>query len=111
VLASTSRDRELLLQRGDFLFVHFSRMSFAVIDNEALNPVDEGLLGAQAVAARAHEHPHLLEQFGLARRSRMRLDSHRLLTGSLYDIMSPSFNSELDEELFVISYEYPSTSR
>jgi hypothetical protein len=86
-------------------------VTFAVEENETADPIQLKLLGAQAVAARAHEHPHLLKQFRLARRSSIRLDSHRLLTGSVYDIMYASFNPELDEKLFVTSYEYSSTSR
>src|SRR5262249_13011322 len=46
---------------------------------ELYAPIQVSLLGAQAVAARAHEHPHLLKQFGFARRGRMQLNSHRVI--------------------------------
>jgi hypothetical protein len=67
VLASTSRDRELLLQRGDFLFGHFTWMPFAVVDDDALNPVNVGLLGADIVMFAADDVPHLIKQFRFAR--------------------------------------------
>jgi hypothetical protein len=40
----------------------------------------------------------------------IQLNSHWILNGSVQDTMSPSFNPELDEQLFVSFYEY-STSR
>jgi hypothetical protein len=67
VLASTSRDRELLPQRGDFRLGHFSRMTFAVVDDEAFNPVDISLLGADIVMFAADDVPHLIKQFRFAR--------------------------------------------
>ena len=52
---------------GDFLFGHFSRMSFAVVDDEPLNPVDVRLLRADAVMFASDDVPHLIKQFGFAR--------------------------------------------
>ena len=52
---------------GDFLFGHFSRMPFPMVDNEALNPVDVSLLGADTVMFAADDVTHLIEQFGFAR--------------------------------------------
>ena len=52
---------------GDFLFGHFSRMTFAVIDDEPLNPVNVGLLSADAVMFASDDVPHLIKQFRFAR--------------------------------------------
>ena len=52
---------------GDFFFGHFSRMPFAVIDDEPLNPVDVSLLSADAVMFAADDVPHLIKQFTFAR--------------------------------------------
>src|SRR5580704_9427925 len=52
---------------GDFLLGHFSRVSFAVVDDEALDPVDVSLLGTDAVMFAADDVPHLVEQFWFAR--------------------------------------------
>ena len=51
---------------GNFLFGHFSWVSFAVVDNEPLNPVDVSLLGANTVMFTADNVPHLIEQFWFA---------------------------------------------
>jgi hypothetical protein len=40
-------------------------MPFAVIDDEALDPVDVSLLGANTVMFAADDVSHLIEQFGL----------------------------------------------
>src|SRR5919106_6195714 len=42
-------DREMSEKLGDFFFAHFVRMAFAVEKNEAANPIDVGLLGADGV--------------------------------------------------------------
>jgi len=52
---------------GDFLFGHFSRMPFAMVDDEPLNPVDVSLLRADAVMFAADDVPHLIKQFRFAR--------------------------------------------
>jgi len=52
---------------GDFLFGHFSRMPFAMVDDEPLNPVDVSLLSADAVMFAADDVPHLIKQFRFAR--------------------------------------------
>jgi hypothetical protein len=41
-------------------------MPFAVEKNETADPIQVSLLGAQTVATRPHEGPHLLQQFRLA---------------------------------------------
>jgi hypothetical protein len=41
-------------------------MPFAVIDDEALDPVDVSLLGANTVMFAADDVSHLIEQFGFA---------------------------------------------
>jgi hypothetical protein len=41
--------RKMRKKLRDFLFGHFARMSFAVVDDEPLNPVDVSLLGADTV--------------------------------------------------------------
>ena len=51
----------------DFLFGHFSRMPFAMVDDEPLNPVDVSLLGMNTVMFAADDVPHLIEQFWFAR--------------------------------------------
>ena len=48
---------------GDFFFGHFCRVPFAVVDNEALDPVDVSLLGANTIMFAADDVPHLVEQF------------------------------------------------
>src|SRR4051812_38728007 len=50
---------------GDFLFGHFSRMPFAMVDDEPLDPVDVSLLGANAIMFAADDVSHLIKQFGL----------------------------------------------
>jgi hypothetical protein len=40
-------------------------MPFAVVDDEALNPVDVSLLSADAVMFASNDVPHLIKQFGL----------------------------------------------
>jgi len=52
---------------GDFLFGHFSRMPFAMVDDEALDPVDVSLLGANTIMFASDDVPHLVEQFWFAR--------------------------------------------
>ena len=59
--------RKMSEKFGNFLFGHFSRMSFAVVDDEALNPVDVSLLGANTIMFAADDVPHLIQQFGFAR--------------------------------------------
>jgi hypothetical protein len=58
--------RKMSEKFGDFLFGHFSRVPFAVVDDEALNPVDVSLLGADAVMFASNNVAHLLEQFWFA---------------------------------------------
>src|SRR2546430_5615220 len=54
---------------GDFFFGHFCRVPFAVVDNEALDPVDVSLLGANTIMFAADDVPHLVEQFWFVGRS------------------------------------------
>jgi hypothetical protein len=75
--------REIGEEIGNLPLTKFLRMTFAVEENETAHPIQISLLGAQAVAARAHEHAHLLEQFGLARSGLLQFNSHRLLNGSV----------------------------
>jgi len=75
--------REIGEEIGNLLFTQVAWMTFAVEENETAHPIQISLLGAQAVAARAHEHAHLLEQFGLARSGQLQFNSHRLLNGSV----------------------------
>jgi hypothetical protein len=44
-----------------FLFGHFSRVPFAVVDNEALDPVDVSLLGSDGIMLAPNDVPHLLK--------------------------------------------------
>jgi len=49
----------------NLLFGHFSRVPFAMIENEPLDPVDVSLLGADTVMFAAENVPHLIEEFWL----------------------------------------------
>jgi len=51
----------------DLLFRQLSRMPFAVVDDEAPDPVDVSLLGANTVMFAADDVPHLIEQFWFVR--------------------------------------------
>jgi hypothetical protein len=51
-------------KRRNFFFGHFSRMPFAVVNDETLDPVDVSLLGADGVMLAPGDVSHLLEQFG-----------------------------------------------
>jgi len=50
----------------DLGFCHFAWVTFGVEENEAPDPIEVGLLSAQAVAASPHEATHLLNKFWLA---------------------------------------------
>src|ERR1043166_7055790 len=50
---------------GDFLFSHLPRVPFAVVDDEALNPVDESLLGSDTVMFAADYVRTCSSSFGL----------------------------------------------
>ena len=52
---------------GDFLFAHFSRMPFAMVDDEPLNPVDVSLLGADAVVLSADGVVNAVKETGFPR--------------------------------------------
>ena len=47
----------------DFLFRHFRRMTFIVVNDEALDPIDVSLLGANTVMLASNDIPDLVEQF------------------------------------------------
>ena len=47
----------------NFLLCHFRRMTFIVISNEALDPVDVSLLGTNAVMFASNDVADLIEQF------------------------------------------------
>jgi len=51
----------------DLLLAHFARMAFAVKKNEAADPVDISLFGADAVALYAQIAAYSIEQLGLFR--------------------------------------------
>jgi len=57
-------------ERGYFRFGHLVRMTFAMVDDEPLNPVDVSLLSADAVMFAADDVPHLIKQFRFARGQR-----------------------------------------
>ena len=88
--------RKMSEKFGDFLFGHFSRMSFAVVDDEALNPVDVSLLGADAVMFAADDVPHLIKQFGFARGRRSHYplchDSEFVLPAPKLKLVRPEFS-------------------
>ena len=46
-----------------FLFPHFSGMTFLVINNEALDPIDVSLLGTNAVMLASNDVADLIKQF------------------------------------------------
>ena len=52
---------------GQLLLAHLRGMPFIVKENEAFNPVDVSLLGANTVMFAADNVPHLIKQFRLAR--------------------------------------------
>ena len=54
-------------ERGYFRFGHLVRMTFAMEENVALDPVDVSLLSADAVMFAADDVPHLIKQFRFAR--------------------------------------------
>jgi hypothetical protein len=49
----------------DVLLMQFQRMPFAMEDDESLDPIDIGALGAYTVVPRAANLTNLIEQFGL----------------------------------------------
>jgi hypothetical protein len=50
-------------ERGYFRFRHFVRMTFAMEENVALDPVDVSLLSANAEVFAPNRVTHLIEQF------------------------------------------------
>ena len=59
-------------ERGNFRFRHFARMTFAVKENVALDPVDVDLLSANAEMFAPNHVAHLVEQFWFVSRLRWR---------------------------------------
>ena len=55
--------RQVREEFGDLFFGHIARVAFAVIKNEALDPVHVCLLGPNAVMPAANNVPDLLEEF------------------------------------------------
>jgi hypothetical protein len=70
-------------ERFDFRRTHFPRMPTAVEEHEATNPLDIGLLGAQAVVLEANAVADAVEEArsGIHTRGRAGSGVHQILAG------------------------------
>ena len=59
---------EMAQEGSDFLFAHVAGVTFLVEEDEAPDPVEVGLLGADAVALNAEVPANLVEEFARRRR-------------------------------------------
>lgn len=68
----TALDREMAQEGGDLGFAHLGRMAFLVEEDEAPDPIEISLLGADAVALDAQVPAHAIEQLLPGRRGARR---------------------------------------
>ncbi len=60
-------DGEMAQEGSDFAFTHHVRMAFAMEEDEAANPIEVSLLGAQAVVLHAQMPADTVEEFWTGR--------------------------------------------